>query len=96
MGTTTTFGFDATDPEEMNDSGRDEMRPSPRTELSHMASLRGAALGAKLSWSRGHTVPEHLGRGYDAMVAACKREFARYENNDYDENLNGEAESDDE
>ena len=29
------------------------------------------------------------------MVAACKREFARYENNDDDENLNGEADCDD-
>jgi hypothetical protein len=91
----TTFGFDATDPEETNDSGRAEKRPDRRAESSRKRTLRSSNGRATLSWSRGHTVEEHLCHGYDAMVAACRREFARYEHLDCDEYLGDEADCDD-
>ena len=95
MGRMTLFGFDATDPDEGQDSGGEAMQSDPRIEISHKFVSRGPDRGSKVTWDRGHSVSEHLWRGYDAMVAACKREFARYENNDDDENLNGEADCDD-
>jgi hypothetical protein len=92
----TTFDFDATDPEEPNDGGRAERRPDRRGKWSRFVLLEGTGREVKFTWSRGHTVPEHLRRGYAALVAAFRREDARYENVDCDEYLDDEADCDDE